>query len=62
MAEHVNGLIIDRQDGVVVVTMDRPKQLHALSTHMRDEIPGTASCFMRNCGTKKLWITSFDEM
>src|SRR5438034_1352973 len=22
--------------------------------------PGTASCFMRNCGTKKLWITSCD--
>ncbi|MDO8531560.1 MAG: enoyl-CoA hydratase/isomerase family protein [Dehalococcoidia bacterium] len=38
MAEHVNGLIIDRQDGVVVVTMDRPKQLNALSNPMRDEI------------------------
>src|SRR3989454_6086433 len=22
--------------------------------------PGTASCLMRNCGTKKLWITSCD--
>lgn len=38
MAEHVNDLIIDRQDGVVVVTMDRPKQLNALSNPMRDEI------------------------
>ncbi len=38
MAEHVNDLIIDRQDGVVVVTMDRPKHLNALSNPMRDEI------------------------
>src|SRR5438552_5040267 len=30
------------------------------SNHARMVRPGTASCLMRNCGTKKLWITSWD--
>src|SRR5437773_4963198 len=30
------------------------------SNHARMVRPGTASCLMRNCGTKKLWITSCD--
>src|SRR5881296_1077346 len=30
------------------------------SNPARMERPGTASCFMRNCGTKKLWMTSCD--
>ncbi len=30
------------------------------SNHTPISRPGTASCLMRNCGTKKLWITSCD--
>src|ERR1043165_6425865 len=30
------------------------------SNHAVIERPGTASCLMRNCGTKKLWMTSCD--
>src|SRR5437773_10901787 len=30
------------------------------SNHCLISRPGTASCFMRNCGTKKLWMTSCD--
>ncbi len=30
------------------------------SNHARISRPGTASCLKRNCGTKKLWMTSWD--
>jgi enoyl-CoA hydratase len=61
MPENYNSILVDREEQVGIVTLNRPKELNALSTSVIAEVASALSAFERDASIRCMVITGAGE-